>query len=60
MGIRHIGKHYLGEVQFQTDNYLVRYYDITLAYSKYLKDAIDELVEGPESDVIILSSCLGT
>jgi len=60
LGERHNNKHYREIRQYQTDNYLVRYYYITGAHSEYLEECIDELADEnqPKPDVIIMNSCI--
>lgn len=44
--------------QYRTDHHLVRFYFLTRVYSEYLESILNDFVNGPQPDVIIINSCV--
>ena len=58
LGEMHNGKHYREVRQYQTDNQLLRFYFITRCYSEYMENVLDDFLEEPVPDVVIVNSCI--
>lgn len=58
LGELHNGTHYREVRQYRTHHHLVRFYFITRVYSEYLESILEDFLNGPQPDVLILNSCV--
>ncbi|CAH1783399.1 unnamed protein product [Owenia fusiformis] len=58
LGQMHNGKSYREVRQYQTDFHLVRFYYLTRCYGPYMETILDDLIEEPKPDLVIMNSCL--
>lgn len=52
------GTNYTEVRQYVTSTHLVRFYFVTRCYNQYMESILQDLVEGPNPDLVIMNSCL--
>jgi hypothetical protein len=52
------GKNYREVRQYQTDQFLIRFYFVTRSYNSYVETILADLFYKPYPDVVIANSCL--
>ncbi|XP_066488339.1 PC-esterase domain-containing protein 1A [Tiliqua scincoides] len=58
LGELHNGTHYREVRQYRTHHHLVRFYFITRVYSEYLESILNDFLNGPQPDILVLNSCV--